>query len=231
MYKTACQESSNCAQRAPLGPPEYECTCQSVPQINKLINQSDYEIGKEKSFKIRKKIKRPTENTTKEFEFADDAISLNNESFDDEPSIINKSSTENPYLNVNGKVELPITYMNGKISQKRETNDKNIDLNSEKKDDTNSNSRADHIQDIVNRLKDDKTLDGNYNKVGFKKIYSYCTLPKNKKIASNIPKVIYRPLIPPKRVTPDGTHIYYWCDIHKKGHSGKLSTFFVSQAI
>ncbi|KAK9875791.1 hypothetical protein WA026_009581 [Henosepilachna vigintioctopunctata] len=221
MYKTACQETSKCALRAPLGPPESKCICQSISQISKLINQSEYEIGKDKSFKSRKKIKKPQENT-KEFEFADDAISLNNEPFDDEPSGINKSLTENPYLNVNGKVELPTSFTNGGESSKPPVceNPTLSGASNDKDDTTNSNNQfTSHRDESEGKIKFGKNLDGNYNKIGFKKVYSYCTLPKNKKISSNIPKVVYRPLLPPKRVTADGTHIYYWCDLHKKGHS------------
>ncbi|KAJ8922859.1 hypothetical protein NQ315_007894 [Exocentrus adspersus] len=60
-----------------------------------------------------------------------------------------------------------------------------------------------------------KNVNGNYNPVTVKNIYSYCTLPKNKKKAA-CPKYWLRHVNLPKRVTPDGTHIYYWCDIHKK---------------
>ncbi|XP_045479301.1 uncharacterized protein LOC123684181 isoform X1 [Harmonia axyridis] len=220
MYRTACQEPSRCSARAPLGPPEYNCTCESVPQITKLINQSEYEVGKEKYLKIRRKAKKPQQKSTKEFEFADDAISLNNETFDDDPPVINKALTENPYLNVNGKVEVPLTTLNERFYPKESSLKTNNVTSIDKDDATNSNARTEHIQDVVNRLKDDKNLDKNENKLVLKKIYSYCTLPKNKKVSTDtVPKAVYRPSVPPKRVTPDGTHIYYWCDIHKRGPS------------
>ncbi|KAJ8945408.1 hypothetical protein NQ314_009246 [Rhamnusium bicolor] len=67
------------------------------------------------------------------------------------------------------------------------------------------------------RIKMKKNLNGNYNQVNARNVYSYCTLPKNKK-KTNCPKYLLRHVNPPKRVTPDGTHIYYWCDMQKNNH-------------
>lgn len=167
-------------------------------------------------------MKKPQENNTKEFEFADDAISLNNETFEDDPPVINKALTENPYLNVNGKVELP-TILGDRLEAKQPLLKPKNRTNTVDKDDTaNSNTRTEHIQEVVNRIQEEKKLDRNENKLVLKKIYSYCTLPKNKKVLNNtIPKAVCRPTAPPKRITADGTHIYYWCDINKRGPSGK----------
>lgn len=46
---------------------------------------------------------------------------------------------------------------------------------------------------------------------------AYSTLPKMKNKQNNVPNVMTRPLRKvPMRTTPDGTNIYYWCDVPKK---------------
>lgn len=219
MYSRTCMDPAKCAQRAPLGPPD-NCNCQPPPQINNLMNQSEYEVGKEKK-KARKKTKQIRENANyTEFEFADDAISLNNESFDERPASRNSNSsqkeptvTENPYINVNGKEELPCV----EEIQKYCISD-NISVAPK----TNKTEPKIVITQPNNVNNERIKLDGNYNKLSIKSIYSYCTLPKNRKFVNNHKNFWFRHIVPPKRITPDGTHIYYWCDLHKKGHNGKL---------
>lgn len=228
IYCRTCSSSENCAQRAPLGPPDQnQCSCGSPNKINNLLNQSEYEFGKEKrKTKPKKKIKE-TRNNAAEFEFADDAISLNNENFDENPS--NRTSvgslkdtpfTENPYINVNGKEELPCVQEMGKYTVLN-----NVDTNEIHKTEPKIIISNGEIGTDDNNHRNDKfnaSFDGNYNKVCVSKIYSYCTLPKRKNCNNHKTK----PVSPPKRVTPDGTHIYYWCDLPKKIKIGKNNKYF-----
>ncbi|XP_066252897.1 uncharacterized protein [Euwallacea similis] len=220
-----CTDPSNCALRAPLGPPENKCTC--TPHVNNLLNQSEYEVGKEKTKKKRKQLKVVKNSKEKsgkyssEFEFADDAISLNSESVEERPpsrasvksnTSIEKSTTESPYVTVNGKEELPCVHEISKLSISNENRN-----NSEEKIDESNKPVVDNKHDDNDNNKK-SNFDGNYNRLTVKSIYSYCTLPKNiKKLAINkTGHKTSRNIVPPKRVTPDGTSIYYWCDINKK---------------
>ncbi|ENN79595.1 hypothetical protein YQE_03965, partial [Dendroctonus ponderosae] len=222
MYdRPPCVNPSKCALKAPLGPPEHKFVC--TPHVNSLLNQSEYEVGKEKSkkkckqLKIVKDAKGKPNKYSSEFEFADDAISLNAESFEERPpsrasiksnTSIEKSTTENPYVTVNGKEELPCVEEIGKM-QSKELN-KNINIKTEEPNNCLDNNKQEETHTGANR-----NVDGNSNKVSsVKQIYSYCTLPKNAKKPTS--KTSHKNAIPPKRVTPDGTSIYYWCDINKK---------------
>lgn len=227
---------SECAQRAPLGPPEFACTCGASSQISKLLTESEYEVGKEKpAYKPKRRPSDARDNANyTEFEFADDAISLNNESMEERPpsrcsvgsmNLNEPSTTENPYLNVNGKVELPCVEEVQKyfISDNISTAE-NVEAKSEENNDSKEEleNKVKPIVDVtgVGEVLKSKKLDGNYNKVGIRKVYSYCTLPKVKKNITN-EKMAPRPMSPPKRITPDGTHIYYWCDLYKKYQNGE----------
>lgn len=213
-----CSGTGYCAQRAPLGPPENQCSCTSADKITNLLNQSDYEFGKEKyKTKPKKKIKEKHNNA--EFEFADDAISLNNEYVDERPpsrtssiqSHTETSFTENPYINVNGKEELPCVQEISKYNCISNQVVLNKIVKTEPKIIITNN-------DNNHKNKINTNFDGNYNKLSVSKIYSYCTLPKRKYSTNHK----LRPISPPKRITPDGTHIYYWCDLPKKIHAGKV---------
>lgn len=219
IYCRKCSSTGNCAQRAPLGPPESQCACASPNKIANLLNQSDYEFGKEK-YKAKPKKKIKEKHSSAEFEFADDAISLNNENFDERPpsrqslqSHNETSFTENPYINVNGKEELPCVQEISKycISNRLVVPNTN---NAKTEPEILITNNDNNLKNKINT-----NFDGNYNKLlSVSKIYSYCTLPKRKN--TNNHKL--RPISPPKRVTPDGTHIYYWCDLPKKINSGKI---------
>lgn len=195
-------EGEKCTHRAPLGPPEHD-TCCGKPQITRLMNQSDYEVGKEKLKKTKKTTKKSNKYSS-EFEFADDAISLNGEN---NKQTHNNQIKRDPYINVKGKEELPCTeeikYNETPTKTYNKTKEQEIIPETEK---------------INEKL---KLFDGNLNKIATKNIYSYCTLPKTKKTCNN-QKYVYRYNTPPKRITPDGTHIYYWCDLNKKGPSGNF---------
>lgn len=212
VYCRMCKSPSKCLLRAPLGPPESQCC--SPNNIATLLNQSEYELGKEK-YKQKAKRKKETRTTT-EFEFADDAISLNNETFEDRPSSrasLNSTKettfTENPYINVNGKEELPcVEYKKYSISSKGKGRKDKTEV-------SKAEGQGAKRETLNNRI----NLDRNYNKLSLNKIASYCTLPKRKN--TNCEQKCRGGISPPKRVTPDGTHIYYWCDLSKKIKSGK----------
>ncbi|KAL1506662.1 hypothetical protein ABEB36_005986 [Hypothenemus hampei] len=237
MYdRQPCTDPTNCARKAPLGPPENQCTC--TPHVHSLINQSEYEMGKEKpknKFKQRKiigDVKTKPSKYNSEFEFADDAISLNNASLDERPpsrlseksnTSIARSTTESPYVTVNGKEELVCVQelKKGRGSEKKafkKTNQDNREI-------TDINNCVEKSSENLKSGNDDKIkvenkhFDGNSNRLSVKNIYSFCTLPKSAKKLGN--KASYRNffhknITPPKRVTPDGTSIYYWCDVNKK---------------
>lgn len=63
---------------------------------------------------------------------------------------------------------------------------------------------------------------GNLNKIPMtitmRNVLGYCTLRKNEAACR---KHHVKFITPPKRVTRDGTHIYYWCDLQKKENCGK----------
>lgn len=190
--------------------------------MSSLLVESEYEMGKEKvKVKTKKKVKEVRENSNyTEFEFADDAISLNNESFDDRPpssasigsnkSLKETSFTENPYITVNGKEELPCV---------EEIKDCNCHVKNSKTEGSKTNCNNKKVQVVNDNIHSRLRFDGNYNKLAVSKIYSYCTLPKRKN--GNNHKSLFHCIVPPKRITPDGTHIYYWCDMQKKCVNGK----------
>lgn len=227
IYYRPCVAHGKCALRSPLGPPENKCNCNGSDRqkVNKLLVESEYELGKETvKNKPKKKAKEVREKTNyTEFEFADDAISLNNESFDDSrpPSSSsagsNKSQketifTENPYITVNGREELPCVDEIKNYScfaRNLKTEGSKTNCINRKEQLTNDNIHSRH------------RFDGNYNKLAIRNIYSYCTLPKRRN--GNNHKGLLHWITPPKRITPDGTHIYYWCDLQKKCANGKLT--------
>lgn len=274
IYNRSCIDPEQCAQRAPLGPLENICTCKRSLQINNLLNESEYEVGKEKvsinqsrnkTHQNNKEQQRVNNANYTEFEFADDAISLNNDTLDERPpsrnSLIsnNQSSvknaaellttitatTDNPYINVNGKEELPqiqeIRKYQNISSSNHHSNITNNTIISSSSDfvvndddvEIKLNNHDPNKTEAINRVNkiNNKNFDGNYNKLNIKNIYSYCTLPKNKKNhttsinnTSNNHQTrnhFRHNISPPKRITPDGTHIYYWCDLYKKGTNGK----------
>lgn len=213
-----------------------------------MLNQSEYELGKEKlKHKQKKKQKetaRRNANYT-EFEFADDAISLNNETqVREQPNsqmgtMQETSFTENPYITVNGKEELPCVCEIKKYAANISSGDNcavspKKSAKTETKLSNNEKVKCANATNNINKNANAKVnnFDGNYNKLYVSKIYSYCTLPKRTKngttTASGVINKGCRPIfIPPKRITPDGTHIYYWCDLHKKCNNGKYALWWI----
>lgn len=236
MYCRACSSPEACAQRAPLGPLDDQCMC-NTHKIHSLLNQSEYELGKEQTkTKNQKKIRDLRDNANfTEFEFADDAISLNGDSCEDRPpsrTSLNSSKsfkettcTENPYINVNGKEELPCAQEIRKYPISNDISvlpNKQNEFNSDIDKVTNAKDNVKIVSnDNINIYIDKEPLnfDSNYNKLVYNKLHRCCTLPKQK--FRN--KTLYRPIvIPPHRITPDGTHIFYWCDLPRK--TGKFKS-------
>lgn len=210
MYEMRCSDPKRCAQRARLGPPDNDCSY-SI-NITKLLNESQTDVDEDKNqTATQKNIKESQQNANyTECEYADDAINLEKKgecmsSCSFSRTVYNEAA-KNPYITVNGKEELPCVH---EIKYYLSDNMTQIEKISE------SEILANQIVNNRERNKIRRNINGNYNQVNVKNIYSYCTLPKNKKKVT-CPKFWLRHANPPKRVTPDGTHIYYWCDIHKK---------------
>lgn len=201
-----CSSPEACAQRAPLGPVDESCICQSPQKIQSLLNESEYEIGKEqaKSRPQRKVVDLRDNANFTEFEFADDAISLNGDRPPSRTSIASSKETENPYINVNGKEELPSKQEICQYPPVDESSSppKKINLDSSLKN-------GDDVDvDNVNLKIGSPDFDSNSNKIKARKITRCYTLPKCKNK--------HGVLAPPVRITPDGTHIFYWCDMAKR---------------
>lgn len=233
-----CSSPDACAQRAPLGPIDDHCMCNTPRKIDSLLNQSEYELGKEQTkTKNCKKIRDLRDNANfTEFEFADDAISLNGDSCNDRPpsrssitsvhSFKETTFTENPYINVNGKEELPCAEEIRKypISNDVSILPKETDYNSVSTVLALKQTRRIINNDNIDNSNDKESanFDSNFNKLVHNKIQNCCTIPKQKFKH----KMLCRPVvIPPHRITPDGTHIYYWCDLPKK--SGNIIIKFI----
>lgn len=205
IYTHPCSVHGNCAERSPLGPPDDAC---SVPSnISNIMKECDYEAGHEKATN-KKTRKKHLKVSYEEFEFAADAISLNNKTAEERPSN-NRGSTkslniENPYVTVNGKEELPCVQEIKDYNAPKTMQDNNL-----LKTDNLGNRNEERAS----------KFDRNCNRLALRKIYSYCTLPKRKTGTDGYRKSCF--ISPPKRVTPDGTHIYYWCDLQKKCGGGK----------
>lgn len=209
-----CSDPKRCAQRARLGPPDNDCSY-SI-NISKLLNDSETNLNEDKNqTTTQRNIQESQQNANyTECEYADDAINLEKKDVSDcisscsfNRTVFNEAA-KNPYITVNGKEELPCVH---EIKYYLSENMTQIEKISE------SEILGNQIINNRDRNKIRKNINGNYNQVNVKNIYSYCTLPKNKKKVT-CPKYWLRHANPPKRVTPDGTHIYYWCDIHKKNY-------------
>lgn len=196
--------------RAPIGPIEAHCNCSSQYSIKNILNQSEYELSSgatspryykifdESQYEIGGDASKNQENANDDFEIADDAISLNGEIENASSTSINGKSDQF-IITVNGKEELPTSPL--------EHEDDKTDLK------LISNKNFDDADDF----------DNNCNNVMPKQ---YDTFPKRKRNHVNH-KMWYRPILePPHRITPDGTNIYYWCDMPKRPTTGKAVFLF-----
>lgn len=220
------EERSRCSQRAPIGPvgPQ-QCKCSSPHYFNNILNQSEYELADDASkVDARKDIILENANFNEEFELADDAISLNGE-IEDRPNSrtsltsLKSLKNENSFINVNGKEELPSPEQIKNCSEKN----LNVELSISSKKTDNSNNTVENKVEI--KINDDSdALDGNRNNVEAPPKH-FSTLPKRKRSSVNH-KMWYRPVLePPHRMTPDGTNIYYWCDMPKRMDHGKSTVY------
>lgn len=225
LKKRHVQSNNKCSLRAPIGPLGSQCKCSPHYLLNNILNQSEYELADDAS-----KVDDRKNFNEELFEFADDAISLNNEGTTQEERPINRpslnSASNKPlknndpsFINVNGKEELP------SLEEIQDcTPNKNLPLISpEKTEAPNSNNKlildVNNVEIKINAPPSD--FDGNCNKVRVEPpLGHFSTLPKRKRSSVNH-KMWYRPVLePPHRVTPDGTDIYYWCDIPKRSEQG-----------
>lgn len=149
-----------------------------------------------------------------EYEFADDAISLNEDTgicYSNKSNKLFVEKKDYPFIIVRGKEELPCIH---KCFLKKPSLNR-VDQTLLK----NPNIPAHCIKDLLG--KDHGILNVN-SRANIKHVYGFCTLPKIKgkfRYCKYLPKN----MIPPKRITADGTHIYYWCDVQKKENvSGKF---------
>lgn len=198
MYSVSvtCSDHKNCSMRVRLGPPDSDC------------------FYAEKMNKSREQINECQQNANyAEFEFADDAIDMDkkgnlNQTKNRQTASCNKE--QNPYITVNGKEELPCVHEIKYYMKENNTNGVKEIF------ECHSNKAINKNKPVIN-----KNFNGNFNKINMRNVYSYCTLPKNKKKINYAKYNPIRHINPPKRITPDGTHIYYWCDIPKKDICGK----------
>lgn len=194
--------------------------CHNYKQYSGRIPVESSDINsvstKRKSYK---KILDKSEDSQKnanfeECEFADDAITLNEDVGLCQSGRNNKLflyKNGNSYAIVNGIEELPCIH---KCYLKKSS--LNIAGGGILK---NSIHTIQYVKDLSN--KDHGIINAN-SQANMKNVYGYCTIPKRKG-KFRYPKYLSKNMILPKRITPDGTHIYYWCDVHKKENvSGKL---------
>ncbi|XP_074037580.1 uncharacterized protein isoform X2 [Leptinotarsa decemlineata] len=198
MYSIGCSVHNHktCSQRARLGPPDSDCAFT------------------EKLSKSRKKLKETQQNANfTEYELADDAISMDRKCTSE---CVSKfyDPAKNLYITVNGKEELPSVHEVKYCLEdtEPEANPKYIHKLSE-----NNRVQCNKVMN-VDRLRVNGNENGNFNHVNIRNVYSYCTLPKSRRRVS-CQKFWLKHINPPKRITPDGTHIYYWCDVQKKNDS------------
>lgn len=187
-----------------------------------LTVESEIELpnGKNSPNKIKsiKKEKQLNNNNKRheEYELADDATSLNDDHHDlSKIDILNDFDSKLRIRVTRGKEELPVEQQTTNFI-KRNPSKKII-------------NRPFDIETVVindNKKKDDFNgnlgMDRRLNRI-------YSTLPKRKRDKMHHSMWYAKPnsLRVPKRTTPDGTNIYYWCDLPKKALKGGLNFFFV----
>ncbi|CAH1159977.1 unnamed protein product [Phaedon cochleariae] len=190
MFSMGCtdHDHKNCIQRTRLGPPGSDCFSAICKENRTSVITESHQNA-----------------ISTECELADDAISLDETKNVHYPSKYHELS-KNMYIIVNGKEELPCVHQVNHCSEKTPKYIRRI---------VGTN------QSIINKLvnQDDAMLltnhDGNFNKVNIKNVFGYCTLPKNER-SDSCKKFWLKQTNPPMRITPDGTHIHYWCDMDKK---------------
>lgn len=193
------KKNSKCALRSPIGPVS---ACKCTTHYLNMLNQSEYELADDAS-----KVEKIENANFDEFEFADDAISLNGE-ISERPNSRTSMKSENPFIQVNGKEELPSPeQIKEQISIKTDV--------------------SNNVDKLEIEMKEDDDFDGNCNRLNVPQaqgrgVRQCATLPKRRRNHVNH-RMWYRPVLqPPHRQTPDGTDIYYWCDMPKRNDHGKI---------
>ncbi|XP_055696109.1 uncharacterized protein LOC129797490 isoform X2 [Lutzomyia longipalpis] len=176
-------------------------------------------------------------NNVEEYELADDATSLNGDLTDDVVKIGVLSDLDPRLIvRVHGKEELPVVQQRqsgAKLSQKLqkklidpakdphplstevEYHENEVEKKNNVKSDTNLNSKRYRKEEKNQDVGD--VLNGNFKKISCKRFYS--TFPKRKRSTIHHSMWYSRPISlkkVPQKTTPDGTNIYYWCDMPKK---------------
>lgn len=169
-------------------------------------------LNAKKDNKCDNKSKNGTNNNKnyEEYELADDATSLNGETMTDDATKIGliKDFDSKLMIRVQGKEELPVVEQNLNVDNKTSRNNKNPS--------NNFTLRPKLVKNDLNG-----NLGGN-GVSGMRHSRSYSTLPKRKRPTNHHSMWYNRPhlLQVPSRMTPDGTQIYYWCNLSKKTLKG-----------
>nr|CAI5845475.1 unnamed protein product [Callosobruchus analis] len=192
---TTCVDHKQCAQRARLGPPDNDCC-----NVGHTKNGHDENTT----------IKQCQQNANYgECEYGDEAVYFDRNDFvkvhgTQPASCCHQESHEKRCnLTVNGKEELPSVHGVKYCLSETETHVRHSSLRSK-------------VILSKDKARFCKVINGNINPVTIKNISAYCTLPKSVKKVGEHPQNSMRHANPPKRVTADGTHIYYWCDLKKE---------------
>lgn len=216
IYCRKCDDVDSPACLANITPKKMQLKNRSI-----LTVESEIELpnGKSSPNKIKngKKEKHVNNNNKRheEYELADDATSLNDDHHDLTKIDILNDFDSKLRIRVHGKEELPVEQTTNLI--KRNPSKKKV-IN-----------RPFDIETVVindNKKKDD--FNGNLGTAEKRLTRIYSTLPKRKRDKMHHSRWYAKPnsLRVPRRTTPDGTNIYYWCDLPKKALKGGLNFFF-----
>lgn len=216
VYCRKCDDVDSPACLANITPKKMQLKNRSI-----LTVESEIELpnGKSSPNKIKngKKEKHVNNNNKRheEYELADDATSLNDDHHDLTKIDILNDFDSKLRIRVHGKEELPVEQTTNLI--KRNPSKKKV-IN-----------RPFDIETVVindNKKKDD--FNGNLGTAEKRLTRIYSTLPKRKRDKMHHSRWYAKPnsLRVPRRTTPDGTNIYYWCDLPKKALKGGLNFFF-----
>lgn len=167
---------------------------------------------------------KPDISKSEEYEIADDATSLNGS--ESEPvgaakMVILSESDSKLMISVRGREELPVVD-SPKTPPKRFEKCVSLPVEPEshllQPDENNENEQSD-ITNVISPTELTPMLDvANGNGEA-----NSATLPRTAKQA-HVSKMLH---LVPKRRTPDGTNIYYWCDVPKKAIKGYFLGFLL----
>lgn len=216
VYCRKCDDIDSPACLANITPKKMQIKNRTILTVESEIELPNGTKSKSKSSFKKEKEHLNNNNFKKrheEYEMADDATSLNDAPHDDLSKIdILNDFDSKLRIRVNGKEELPATTTKTKNPSKKIIN------------------RPFDIETIV--INDNKKKDDFNGNLGMDKRLSriYSTLPKRKRDKMHHSMWYAKPnsLRVPKRTTPDGTNIYYWCDLPKRALKGCLNFFILN---